>query len=210
MSSRADTRTKIIVFARAPRAGRVKTRLIPLLGEQGAARLHARLLRRALATARRRGSGRWSCGRPGAGAGSGSGRTHAARIRASLRRSDRVISSAPMPGAAPRRPAQAARWLAGGADAVFAPAQDGGYALVARRGVARLFGPGVGRRAGDGADACPANHARLALARTARSVGRGPAGGLPAARARRTASVVPPRARPSGGSRARSDGCGRT
>ena len=51
MNSRAATRTKVIVFARAARAGRVKTRLIPLLGEQGAARLHARLLRRALTTA---------------------------------------------------------------------------------------------------------------------------------------------------------------
>ena len=35
---------------------------------------------------------------------------------------------------------RAARWLAGGADAVFAPAEDGGYALVALRRVSpRLF-----------------------------------------------------------------------
>lgn len=52
MSSRADTRTSVLVFAREPRAGQVKTRLIPRLGAEGAARLHARLVQRALATAR--------------------------------------------------------------------------------------------------------------------------------------------------------------
>ncbi len=57
MSWRADTRTRVVVFAREPRAGRVKTRLIPLLGEQGAARLHARLVERALGTARAAGLG---------------------------------------------------------------------------------------------------------------------------------------------------------
>jgi hypothetical protein len=41
----------VAVFARAPVAGQVKTRLVPLLGPEGAARLHAALVRRALATA---------------------------------------------------------------------------------------------------------------------------------------------------------------
>ena len=41
----------LVVFARAPDPGRVKTRLVPLLGEEGAARLHARLVTRAVATA---------------------------------------------------------------------------------------------------------------------------------------------------------------
>ena len=36
--------TRIIVFARAPVAGEAKTRLIPALGAEGAARLHARLV----------------------------------------------------------------------------------------------------------------------------------------------------------------------
>lgn len=35
---------RILIFAKAPAAGRVKTRLIPALGPQGAAELHARLL----------------------------------------------------------------------------------------------------------------------------------------------------------------------
>ena len=39
---------KIIVFARAPVPGKTKTRLIPALGETGAARLHAELIYRTL------------------------------------------------------------------------------------------------------------------------------------------------------------------
>jgi uncharacterized protein len=35
---------RILIFAKAPESGRVKTRLIPALGPQGAADLHARLL----------------------------------------------------------------------------------------------------------------------------------------------------------------------
>ena len=42
----------VIVFSRAPVPGRVKTRLVPRLGEWGAARLHARLTSHALRTAR--------------------------------------------------------------------------------------------------------------------------------------------------------------
>ena len=40
---------KILVFARAPIPGQTKTRLIPALGEAGAARLHAELIHRTLA-----------------------------------------------------------------------------------------------------------------------------------------------------------------
>lgn len=141
MSSRADTRTKVLVFARAPRAGHVKTRLIPLLGEQGAARLHARLLRRTLATAKDSSLGPvelWMTRRQrGADLGA---RMHDAFVR-SLRRADRVVlvgSDCPVLRGSDLR--RAARWLAGGADAVFAPAEDGGYALIALRRVSpRLF-----------------------------------------------------------------------
>lgn len=139
---RADTRTKVIVFARAPRAGRVKTRLIPLLGEQGAARLHARLLRRALRTARGARLGAvelWTAERQQRGADLGERMMHA--FAHSLRRAARVILiGSDCPVLRPRDLRQAARWLAGGADAVFAPAQDGGYALIALRRVSpRLF-----------------------------------------------------------------------
>ncbi len=40
----------ILVFAKAPRAGEVKTRLIPRLGADGAAALHRQLVQRTLAT----------------------------------------------------------------------------------------------------------------------------------------------------------------
>lgn len=50
MKANAPT-TAIMVFARAPVPGRVKTRLIPALGEEGAAELHAALLQQTLKTA---------------------------------------------------------------------------------------------------------------------------------------------------------------
>jgi uncharacterized protein len=46
----------IVVMAKAPVAGAAKTRLIPTLGPEGAARLHAALTRHALATAVRAGA----------------------------------------------------------------------------------------------------------------------------------------------------------
>ena len=47
----ADQRRRLILFARFPVAGKVKTRLIPALGEEGAAALHRRLVLRTLRTA---------------------------------------------------------------------------------------------------------------------------------------------------------------
>jgi rSAM/selenodomain-associated transferase 1 len=44
-------RVGVAIFARAPVAGQVKTRLIPLLGEEGAAGLQAWMLQRTVATA---------------------------------------------------------------------------------------------------------------------------------------------------------------
>ena len=43
-----NTAARLMVFAKAPIAGRVKTRLFPLLGPEGAARLQAQLLERTL------------------------------------------------------------------------------------------------------------------------------------------------------------------
>ena len=45
------TTTRLVVFAKAPLAGAVKTRLIPALGEQGAARLALQMLQHTLAQA---------------------------------------------------------------------------------------------------------------------------------------------------------------
>jgi rSAM/selenodomain-associated transferase 1 len=47
-----ERRERLIVFTRSPRRGAVKTRLIPLLGADGAADLHAALLDHTLKTAR--------------------------------------------------------------------------------------------------------------------------------------------------------------
>lgn len=44
--------TKILIFAKAPEAGRTKTRLVPKLGAEGAAALHKQLIRHTVATAR--------------------------------------------------------------------------------------------------------------------------------------------------------------
>ena len=46
-----EQRRRLILFARFPVAGNVKTRLIPALGAQGAAALHRRLVLRTLRTA---------------------------------------------------------------------------------------------------------------------------------------------------------------
>jgi rSAM/selenodomain-associated transferase 1 len=50
-SSAPRPEARVAVFAKAPVAGAVKTRLAAILGPQGAAGLHAELVRRALATA---------------------------------------------------------------------------------------------------------------------------------------------------------------
>jgi len=51
MSAPAARRSLVQVFAKAPLPGQVKTRLIPMLGVDGAVELHCRLVRHTLATA---------------------------------------------------------------------------------------------------------------------------------------------------------------
>ena len=48
---KTGNRNSLLVFAKAPQPGTVKTRLIPMLGAQGAAALHARLVKSTLAMA---------------------------------------------------------------------------------------------------------------------------------------------------------------
>ena len=50
--SDAANPTRIVIFARWPRPGKVKTRLAGVFGEQGAARIYRRLLKHTLAAAR--------------------------------------------------------------------------------------------------------------------------------------------------------------
>ncbi len=135
----------IIVFARAPVAGAAKTRLIPALGEWGAARLHARLVRHAVRTALASGCGpvevhgtarhsffrslkaRFRLQR---------GRDLGERMHHALSRNPGAIligSDCPALTAGDLRRAQ--RLLQGGCEVVLAPAEDGGYALIGARRV---------------------------------------------------------------------------
>jgi len=149
-------RATVLVFARAPQPGRAKSRLVPRLGASGAARLQARLTRRALRTARearcgplelhgaprRHGVLVREARRVGAalhaqrGADLGARMLHA--LRAALCRHGAAIligTDCPVLRAADLR--RAARALAAGYDAVFAPAEDGGYALIGVRRVSQ-------------------------------------------------------------------------
>jgi hypothetical protein len=140
----------VLIFARAPVAGSVKTRLIPLLGDHGAAALYRSLVERALAVARESGVGPvelWctpttdddffaTC----------RDRFHVTLHRQregdlgtrmlnafedALTRSRHVLltgSDCPSLTAADLR--AVARALREGRDAVFCPAEDGGYVLV--------------------------------------------------------------------------------
>ena len=143
----------IIVFAKAPVPGHAKTRLIPRLGAWGAARLQARLTVAALRTARAarcgavelhgtarhsffKGKARFRLQR-GADLGE---RMHRAIARGLRRHRAVILIGADCPALRPADLRRAARLLAGACDAVLAPAEDGGYALIALKRVSpRLF-----------------------------------------------------------------------
>jgi rSAM/selenodomain-associated transferase 1 len=157
-SARRPESVRIAVFAKAPVAGKVKTRLVPVLGPEGAARLHGELLRHALAVARDSGVGPvelWCTpdsshpflGRSAAdfGAtlhvqqGSDLGARMAHAFDAALGdNAALVMIGADCPALTPPLLRRAARLLASH-DAVIAPAEDGGYVLV---GLA-AFAPGI-------------------------------------------------------------------
>jgi len=153
----------LVVFAKAPQPGRVKTRLAARLGKTGAARLHARLVERALRTAvaARLGRVELHCAprlrHPFFAA---LARRHGLRLRAQgagdlgdrmLRAFTRVLreaNSALLVGSdcAALRAADlraAARALRRGADAVLAPAEDGGYALIGLRQARKQLFDGI-------------------------------------------------------------------
>ena len=121
----------IIVFARAPVPGRAKTRLIPRLGAWGAARLQARLIRHAVATARAARCGPVELHRSERQRGKDLGeRMHRALARA---RRPAIIIGTDCPELRPADLRRALRLLQAGYRAVLAPAEDGGYALIGMR-----------------------------------------------------------------------------
>jgi hypothetical protein len=153
-------RARILVFAKAPVAGRVKTRLIPVLGAQGAAALHRALVRRTLGEASRvDGAQVVLCCAPDAG--HGFFRALAARYRVRLRSQRGADLGARMahamewalaqgptalligtdcPALTARDLSEAIAVLRAGCDAVLGPALDGGYVLIGlRRYSQRVF-----------------------------------------------------------------------
>ncbi|MFB3884095.1 MAG: TIGR04282 family arsenosugar biosynthesis glycosyltransferase [Thermodesulfobacteriota bacterium] len=151
----------ILVFAKAPIPGEVKTRLIPSLGGEAAASLHKKLVFRSLQTVSRAGLGPaelWctpSMEDPFF-------KLCAGKFNLELRRQtdgdigkrmayafDRALRKAPYalligtdcPSLTPDDLKKAFEVLAQGMDAVIGPAEDGGYVLLGlRRSAPELFG----------------------------------------------------------------------
>lgn len=150
---------RIVIFAKAPVPGRVKTRLIPALGEAGAARLALRMLELALQQARAAGVGpvelcmspapdapEWSgiALPPGIDTSAqGEGDLGERMARAARRCIDLgeavLLTGTDCPDLTAARLREAGRQLETH-DAVLYPAADGGYPLLGLRGFeATLF-----------------------------------------------------------------------
>jgi uncharacterized protein len=138
--------------------GRVKTRLIPLLGEKAAARLHAQLVERTLKTAQATGFRVDLYCSPGTRSKffkamqerfdirlrpQGRGNLGERMYRALRRHPGSVLIGSDCPALRPADLRAAARALRGGADAVLQPAEDGGYALIGVRRASRALFTGV-------------------------------------------------------------------
>ena len=150
---------RVAVFAKAPDPGAVKTRLAALLGPDAAAELHATLVRRALSTARAARVGPvelWcapdarhaffmQCAKEyGVALHVQHGSDLGARMSFAFESVHAagealVLIGSDCPALTPSHVHAAATALAS-SDAVFAPAEDGGYVLVGlSRSVARVF-----------------------------------------------------------------------
>ncbi|UCH49924.1 MAG: TIGR04282 family arsenosugar biosynthesis glycosyltransferase [Betaproteobacteria bacterium] len=143
---------RVQVFARAPVSGKVKTRLIPRLGAEAAARLQMKLTSHAVATAIASELGPvelWcspDISHPSFAALSQQGvalrdqgggdlgeRMHRALSSAILNGEFAVLIGSDCPCLTPHDLRCAAQALRDGADLAFVPAEDGGYVLIAAR-----------------------------------------------------------------------------
>ena len=169
----------VIVFARVPVPGSVKTRLVPHLGAEGAAALHARLVKHALKTARgaafhrielhgtpvgndpffRYCAGRYGVVVAAQPAGDLGTRMLAAFEGALASHACVLLIGSDCPALTARHLRQAEQALRGGADAVFVPCEDGGYALI---GLQREDGQLFEGITWGGNDVMTATRARLA------------------------------------------------
>jgi len=146
--------TRILVFAREPAAGKAKTRLIPALGVEGAARLARVMLGRALAEAAGANIGPvelvgdphpeiWGHSVEGVAASAQVGNNLGERMGEAVERTlaggeRAVVTGTDCPGLDADRIAEAA-WVLDTHDVAIIPATDGGYVLI---GFAR-FDPAV-------------------------------------------------------------------
>jgi rSAM/selenodomain-associated transferase 1 len=147
--------TLVIVFAKAPRPGDVKTRLVPALGAEGAAALHAKLAKHALDTVRaaslkavelhcapdvddpffRYCQGHYGVTLEPQVTGDLGVRMHAAFATALAAHARVLMIGTDCPALIARHLRHAEKALREGSDAVFVPCEDGGYALI---GLARV------------------------------------------------------------------------
>ena len=146
-------RARLIVMSKAPVPGRVKTRLIPLLGKAGAASLHQALLEATLAKLSRAGLCAVElCCAPDARhvyfdearerypltltaqSDGDLGLRMSTAIRQGLQQAqDVVLVGTDCPDLAAEDVAAALELLAAGNDVVLGPSRDGGYYLIAMR-----------------------------------------------------------------------------
>jgi rSAM/selenodomain-associated transferase 1 len=150
MASAAETVCRVMVFARAPTPGEVKTRLIPALGEAGAAALHRRLVTHTLGAAadaligpvelwctpdtgdpfffdceRRLGVSLHAQGQGDLGS-----RMRRAFESALARAPRAILVGSDIPALSAQYLRDADRALVRGDEIVIGPAEDGGYALI--------------------------------------------------------------------------------
>jgi rSAM/selenodomain-associated transferase 1 len=142
--------SRLLVFTRAPRAGQVKTRLIPQLGAQGASDFHARLIHRCLQMVTRAGLcpvELWcapSCHDPffedcrkrygvelyDQAQGALGERMYEALGSALIRAESAVLIGTDIPSIEAADLEAALQALQQGKDAVVGPAREGGYYLI--------------------------------------------------------------------------------
>jgi rSAM/selenodomain-associated transferase 1 len=167
----------VVVFAKAPEPGRTKTRLAPVLGDEGAARLHRALIRRSISTALAANIGPTrlacapdishsffgDCAREFGIAleAQGAGDLGERMSRAFERHAPAVLIGTDCPALTPTHLREAGRALALGLDAALSPAEDGGYVLIALARAAPEVFAGI---AWGGPDVLAATRTRLGQA----------------------------------------------
>jgi glycosyltransferase A (GT-A) superfamily protein (DUF2064 family) len=118
--------TGVLIMARAPRAGEVKTRLEPLLGSEGCARLQAELIRHTTGRLAHAAQQAWLAFTPADADGE-----LATQFVFRHQRDPLAVVGSDAPELGPVHLRLADHALATGHDACVIPTLDGGYALIA-------------------------------------------------------------------------------